>query len=86
MRTFKPWVKNSKDNTFKSYTMLSAQRSTSKSASKFGLYDTDSIISHRSIKKELAKSQSLPEPKTVTTRAKAGSKRKKPMKLEKDDF
>ncbi|MFS7967377.1 hypothetical protein Hanom_Chr09g00785091 [Helianthus anomalus] len=44
------------------------------------------MISPCSIKKELAKGQSLPEPKTVTTRAKAGSKRKKPSKPEEDSF
>ncbi|MFS7953314.1 hypothetical protein Hanom_Chr07g00617061 [Helianthus anomalus] len=44
------------------------------------------MISPRSIKKELAKGQSLPEPKTVTTRAKAGSKWKKPSEPEEDNF
>ncbi|KAJ0672713.1 hypothetical protein HanOQP8_Chr13g0500301 [Helianthus annuus] len=44
------------------------------------------MISPRSIKRELAKSQSQLEPKTMTTHAKAGSKRKKPSKLEEDSF
>ncbi|MFS8002233.1 hypothetical protein Hanom_Chr13g01199711 [Helianthus anomalus] len=48
--------------------------------------DIDSMIYPRSIKKELAKGQSLSEPKTVTTRAKAGSKRKRPSEPEEDNF
>ncbi|KAJ0561037.1 hypothetical protein HanPI659440_Chr06g0242001 [Helianthus annuus] len=35
------------------------------------------MLSPRSIKKELSKGPSLPEPRAVKTRAKAGSKRKK---------
>ncbi|KAJ0764835.1 hypothetical protein HanPI659440_Chr08g0296621 [Helianthus annuus] len=60
--------------------------SPSKPTSKFGLDDNDSLIYPRSIKKELAKGQSFPEPKTVTTRAKAGSKRKKLIEPEEDSF
>ncbi|MFS7921724.1 hypothetical protein Hanom_Chr03g00240281 [Helianthus anomalus] len=78
IRTFKPKIKELEETSSTSYTMSSVLRSTSNSASKFGLDDIDSMISHRSIKKELAKGQSLPEPKIVTTRAKVGSKRKKP--------
>ncbi|MFS8022864.1 hypothetical protein Hanom_Chr16g01444541 [Helianthus anomalus] len=42
------------------------------------------MISHRSIKDELAKGQSQPE--TVTTRAKVGSKWKKPSEPQEDNF
>ncbi|MFS7929694.1 hypothetical protein Hanom_Chr04g00335561 [Helianthus anomalus] len=51
---------------------MSSAAISSKSASKFGLSDIQDIVSPRSIKKELAASQSIPE-----TRGK-GSKRKKP--------
>ncbi|MFS7935688.1 hypothetical protein Hanom_Chr05g00406511 [Helianthus anomalus] len=44
------------------------------------------MIYPRSIKKELAKGQRLPEQKMVTTRDKAGSKRKNPLELEEDSF
>ncbi|KAF5757049.1 hypothetical protein HanXRQr2_Chr17g0822071 [Helianthus annuus] len=44
------------------------------------------MIYPRSIKKELAKGQSQQEPKTMTTRAKAGSKRKKPFDPKEDSF
>ncbi|KAM0008609.1 hypothetical protein Hdeb2414_s0109g00797551 [Helianthus debilis subsp. tardiflorus] len=50
----------------------------SKSASRFDVSDIQDIVSPRSIKKELAASQSMPESKGMSTRAKGGSKRKKP--------
>ncbi|MFS7985159.1 hypothetical protein Hanom_Chr11g00995271 [Helianthus anomalus] len=84
--TFKLKIKEVEENTSTSYTMSSAPRSTSKSASKFGLDDTDSMISPRSIKKELAKGQSQPKLKTMTTSAKAGSKRKEPSEPEEDNL
>ncbi|KAJ0764874.1 hypothetical protein HanPI659440_Chr08g0297061 [Helianthus annuus] len=64
-------------NTYLFSVLVGAAKS-SKSASRFGMSDTDGIISPKSIKKELALGQSLPEVKGTTTRAKAGSKRKKP--------
>ncbi|MFS7977896.1 hypothetical protein Hanom_Chr10g00909361 [Helianthus anomalus] len=57
--------------------MSSAARS-SKSASKFGVSDIQDIVSPRSMKKELAASQSIPESKGMSTWAKCGNKRKKP--------
>ncbi|KAJ0699659.1 hypothetical protein HanOQP8_Chr10g0358421 [Helianthus annuus] len=86
IRTFKPRIKDSVENFSTSYTMLSAPRSASKLAYKFGLDDIDSMISPHSIKRELARGQSLPEPKIVTTRKKAGSKQKKPSEPEEDKF
>ncbi|KAJ0667619.1 hypothetical protein HanPI659440_Chr17g0679781 [Helianthus annuus] len=44
------------------------------------------MLSPCSIQKELAKGQSIPEPKTMMTRAKVGSKRKKSMESEDDAF
>ncbi|KAJ0520644.1 hypothetical protein HanIR_Chr10g0461651 [Helianthus annuus] len=44
------------------------------------------MLSPRSVKKELSKGQSFPEPKAFTTRAKASSKSKKPVESEDDAF
>ncbi|KAJ0856951.1 hypothetical protein HanRHA438_Chr13g0584471 [Helianthus annuus] len=44
------------------------------------------MISPRSLKKELAKGPSQPEPKTMPTRARTGSKRKKPTDNTEDAF
>ncbi|MFS8006572.1 hypothetical protein Hanom_Chr14g01250781 [Helianthus anomalus] len=66
--------------------MSSAPRSASKSTSKFNLDDIESIISPRSIKRELARCQSQSEPKVVSTRAKIGSEREKPSDPEEDSF
>ncbi|MFS8030571.1 hypothetical protein Hanom_Chr17g01535581 [Helianthus anomalus] len=82
VRTFKLRVKDSEEDASTSYTMSSAQKSANKSASKFGPDDIDSMLSPHSIKKELAKGPSLLEPSAVTTREKAGSKRKKLVKPE----
>ncbi|KAJ0659744.1 hypothetical protein HanRHA438_Chr14g0651741 [Helianthus annuus] len=78
VRTFKPRVKDLEETSSASYTMSSATKFSSKSASKFVLGDVEGITSPRSIKKELATSPSQAETKSMTTRAKAGSKRKKP--------
>ncbi|MFS7953826.1 hypothetical protein Hanom_Chr07g00623141 [Helianthus anomalus] len=64
----------------------SAQKSGSKSVSKFDLGDIDSLISPRSLKKELARGPSTTEPKTVGTRSKTGSKRNKPSDSTNDAF
>ncbi|MFS8033171.1 hypothetical protein Hanom_Chr17g01566381 [Helianthus anomalus] len=66
--------------------MSSAQKSASKSATKFGLNDFDSILSAMSAKKEPSKSLSFQEPWAVTTKGKAGSKRKKPVEPDGDSF
>ncbi|MFS7927824.1 hypothetical protein Hanom_Chr04g00313661 [Helianthus anomalus] len=66
--------------------MSSAQKSASKSTSKFDLGDIDSMISPHSLKKELARGPSQPEPKTMSTRARTGSKRKKPADTTEDAF
>ncbi|KAJ0448171.1 hypothetical protein HanRHA438_Chr17g0821671 [Helianthus annuus] len=79
VRTFQTRIKDSQEVSSTSYTMLSAAKS-SKSASKFGVSDIQDIVSPRSIKKELAASQSIPEGKGMSTRAKAGNKRRKPSK------
>ncbi|KAF5755378.1 hypothetical protein HanRHA438_Chr17g0812061 [Helianthus annuus] len=70
----------------KKWIVMCAQRFAHKSASKFGLDDINSMLYPCSIQKELAKGQSIPEPKTMTTRAKVGSKRKKSMESEDDAF
>ncbi|MFS7947606.1 hypothetical protein Hanom_Chr06g00550231 [Helianthus anomalus] len=44
------------------------------------------MISPHSLKRELAKSQRQPEPKTMSTRATTGSKRKKPADSTDDAF
>ena len=62
----------------------STPKSVSKTASRFGTEDIDNIISPRTIKKELAKSQSQTETRAASTRSKAGSKRKKPSEPEDD--
>ncbi|KAJ0814446.1 hypothetical protein HanPSC8_Chr17g0785811 [Helianthus annuus] len=64
-------------NTYLFFVCVGAVKS-SKSASKFGVSDIQDIVSPRSIKKELAASQSMPESKGISTRAKGRSKRKKP--------
>ncbi|KAM0064620.1 hypothetical protein Hdeb2414_s0003g00105131 [Helianthus debilis subsp. tardiflorus] len=78
IRTFKAKAKDLAKASSTSLTMSSAQKSASKSASKFDLGDIDNMISPRSLKKELAKGPSQPKPKTMSTRARTGSKRKKP--------
>ena len=60
----------------------STPKSVSKTTSRFGTEDIDIIISPRTIKKELAKSQT--ETRATSTRGKAGSKRKKPSEPEDD--
>ncbi|KAJ0670422.1 hypothetical protein HanOQP8_Chr13g0474021 [Helianthus annuus] len=65
--------------------MSSAQKSTTRSATKFGLDDINSFISPRSSKK-VSKSLSFQEPRAVTTRAKSGYKRKKLSEPEGDFF
>ncbi|MFS7936128.1 hypothetical protein Hanom_Chr05g00411791 [Helianthus anomalus] len=70
----------------KKWILKVAQRSASKFSPKFGLDDIDSMLFPRSIKKELTKGQSLPKPRVATTRAKAGSKRKRPVEPEDDAF
>ncbi|MFS8011846.1 hypothetical protein Hanom_Chr14g01313821 [Helianthus anomalus] len=67
VRTFPPRIKDSQEISSTSYTM----------SSKFGFSDIQDIVSPRSIKKELAASQSIPESKGMSTRGKE-SKRKKP--------
>ncbi|MFS7922022.1 hypothetical protein Hanom_Chr03g00243731 [Helianthus anomalus] len=57
---------------------MSSAAKTSKSASKFGVSNIQDIVSPRSTKKELVASQSIPESKGMSTRAKGGNKRKKP--------
>ncbi|KAJ0618480.1 hypothetical protein HanRHA438_Chr02g0062461 [Helianthus annuus] len=57
---------------------MSSAAKSSKSASKFGVSGIQDIVSPRSIKKELAASQSMSVSKGISTRAKGGSKRKKP--------
>ncbi|KAF5798358.1 hypothetical protein HanRHA438_Chr07g0302441 [Helianthus annuus] len=64
-------------NTYLFYVFVCVAKS-SKSSSKFGVSDIQDIVSPRSIKKELAACQSIPEGKGMSTRAKAGNKRKKP--------
>ncbi|MFS8033615.1 hypothetical protein Hanom_Chr17g01571661 [Helianthus anomalus] len=64
-------------NTYLFFVCVGAANS-SKSASRFSLSDIQDIVFPRSIKKELAASQSMPESKGVSTRANCGSKRKKP--------
>ncbi|MFS7966977.1 hypothetical protein Hanom_Chr09g00780321 [Helianthus anomalus] len=78
IRTFPPRSKDPKEISSTSYTMSSAAKS-SKSASRFSVADLQDIASPRSIKKELAASQSNPEPKGMSTRGK-GTKKKKPTK------
>ncbi|MFS7939020.1 hypothetical protein Hanom_Chr05g00446751 [Helianthus anomalus] len=53
----------------KKWVWKGAQKSASKSASKFDVGDINSIIYPCSLKKELAKGKSQPEPKTMSTRA-----------------
>ncbi|KAF5772458.1 hypothetical protein HanRHA438_Chr13g0587921 [Helianthus annuus] len=65
--------------------MSSAQKSTTRSATKFGLDEINSFISPRSSKK-VSKSLSFQEPRAVTTRAKSGYKRKKLSEPEGDFF
>ncbi|MFS7948971.1 hypothetical protein Hanom_Chr06g00566061 [Helianthus anomalus] len=86
IRTFKLKAKDLEDTTSTSFTMSSAPRSASKSASKFDPSDIDSMIFPRSIKRELARGQSQPEPKVMTTRAKTRFKRKKPSDPEEHSF
>ncbi|KAJ0946701.1 hypothetical protein HanRHA438_Chr01g0006871 [Helianthus annuus] len=57
--------------------MLVGAAKSSKSASRFSVADLQDIASPRSLKKELAASQSNPEPIGMSTRGK-GTKRKKP--------
>ncbi|MFS7913050.1 hypothetical protein Hanom_Chr02g00137121 [Helianthus anomalus] len=57
--------------------MLAGVAKSSKYASRFSLSDLQDIASPRSLKKELAASQSNPEPTSMSTRGK-GTKRKKP--------
>ncbi|MFS7953714.1 hypothetical protein Hanom_Chr07g00621861 [Helianthus anomalus] len=75
IRTFPPRSKDLEEISSTSYTMSSAGKS-SKSASKFSVADLQDIASSRSIKKELAASQSNPGLKGMSTRGK-GAKRKK---------
>ncbi|KAJ0752821.1 hypothetical protein HanPI659440_Chr09g0328681 [Helianthus annuus] len=63
-------------NTYLCVMLVGAVKS-SKSASRFSLNDLQDIASPKSIKKDLAASQSNPEPKGMSTRGK-GTKRKKP--------
>ncbi|KAJ0746346.1 hypothetical protein HanOQP8_Chr05g0176531 [Helianthus annuus] len=56
---------------------MSSVAKSSKSASRFSVADLQDNASPRSLKKELAASQSNPEPKGMSTRGK-GTKRKKP--------
>ncbi|MFS7964144.1 hypothetical protein Hanom_Chr08g00746761 [Helianthus anomalus] len=62
-------------NTYLSFMLVGAAKS-SKSASRFSVADIQDIASPRSLKKELAASQSNPKPKGMSTRGK-GTKRKK---------
>ncbi|MFS7956031.1 hypothetical protein Hanom_Chr07g00649781 [Helianthus anomalus] len=75
IRTFPPRSKDPEEIPSTSHTMSSASKS-SMSASRFSVADLQDIVSPRSIKKELAASQSNPEPKGMSTRGK-GAKRKK---------
>ncbi|MFS8003380.1 hypothetical protein Hanom_Chr13g01213291 [Helianthus anomalus] len=59
------------------YVVLVGASKSSKSATRFSIVDIKDIASPRSLKKELAASQSNPEPKGMSTRGK-GTKRKKP--------
>ncbi|KAJ0561078.1 hypothetical protein HanHA300_Chr06g0218761 [Helianthus annuus] len=70
----------------KKWVLKGAQKSSSKSVSKFDLGNIDSLISPRSLKKELARGPSTTEPKTVGTRSKTCSKRKKPSDNTDDSF
>ncbi|KAJ0511032.1 hypothetical protein HanIR_Chr11g0547391 [Helianthus annuus] len=65
-------------NTYLYCVLVATAKSSSKSAPRFGMGDIEGIISPKSIKKELVAGQSLPEFKGTLTRAKEGSKRKKP--------
>ncbi|MFS7937164.1 hypothetical protein Hanom_Chr05g00424381 [Helianthus anomalus] len=68
IRTYPPKSKDLEDISSISYTM----------SSKFSLTDHQDIASPKSLKKELAASQSNPEPKGMSTRGK-GTKRKTPV-------
>ncbi|KAJ0957340.1 hypothetical protein HanPSC8_Chr01g0026111 [Helianthus annuus] len=76
IRTFQAKAKDSQEIFSGSYTMSSAAKS-SKSASRLSVGGIQEYVSPRSIKKELAASQSIPETKGICTRGK-GTKRKKP--------
>ncbi|MFS7975979.1 hypothetical protein Hanom_Chr10g00887051 [Helianthus anomalus] len=64
-------------NTYLFYVFVGVAKS-SKSASRFGVSYIQDIVSPKSIKKELATGQSIPEGKGMSTWTKEGNKRKKP--------
>ncbi|MFS7953934.1 hypothetical protein Hanom_Chr07g00624471 [Helianthus anomalus] len=55
---------------------MSSSGKSSKSASRFSVNDLDAFVSPKSIKKELAASPSIPNPKSMSTRGKGAKKRK----------
>ncbi|MFS7934864.1 hypothetical protein Hanom_Chr05g00396661 [Helianthus anomalus] len=65
-RTFQAKTKDSQEISFGSYTISNAGKS-SKSASRFSVTDIQEYASPRSLKKELAASQSIPETKRKKT-------------------
>ncbi|MFS7918590.1 hypothetical protein Hanom_Chr03g00202951 [Helianthus anomalus] len=75
IRTFQAKTKDSQEISSCSYTMSSVGKS-SKSASRFSVSDLNEFSSSRSVKKELAASPSLPNPKGMSTRGKGARKRK----------
>ncbi|KAJ0578315.1 hypothetical protein HanIR_Chr05g0245931 [Helianthus annuus] len=81
VRTFQAKAKDSQEVSSGSFTMSSARKS-SKSASRFSVSDLDAFASSKSIKKELATSPSIPNPKGMNTRGKGAKKRKTSESLE----
>ncbi|KAM0043475.1 hypothetical protein Hdeb2414_s0010g00341721 [Helianthus debilis subsp. tardiflorus] len=73
IRTFPLKSEDPEEISSTSYTMSSAGKS-SKSASRFSVSDLQEYASSRSIKKELAASSSIPEPKGMSTRGKGANK------------
>ncbi|MFS7977894.1 hypothetical protein Hanom_Chr10g00909341 [Helianthus anomalus] len=63
-------------NTYLRFFVCVGVAKSSKFASKFGVNDIQDIVSPRSIKKELAASQSIPKSKGMITRAKGRNNRK----------
>ncbi|MFS7906017.1 hypothetical protein Hanom_Chr01g00054451 [Helianthus anomalus] len=64
-------------NTYLSFILVGAAKSSSKSSTRFSLGEVEGIMSPQSFKKELATGPSQTEVKSMTTRAKSETKRKK---------
>ncbi|MFS7912581.1 hypothetical protein Hanom_Chr02g00131641 [Helianthus anomalus] len=75
VRTFQAKTKDSQEISSGSYTILGAAKS-SKSASRFSVSNLNEFASSRSVKKELAASPSILNPKGMSTRGKRAKKRK----------